>query len=305
MTFTLNTLSDLAYRLRQSRIASIAFVLALAACVTMISFARTENWQDTAVHDLTASTSMISMQERYVRVTGVLARDQAYQTQADVGGLKLGGGRYIPLMVEGMPDPLFVYDANVPAPGTDATRPVTLVGKMAFGTGEQPSFYIEVGNPPDIPLQNLLARVGLVVGVSLLALAFVGWLIGRADYAVATTGRGGELQLASSGVGALWFGSLGAEFGNAVVRHAPVTINKTANETRLDSPGSRPAWSVKIRDVRKVAKTNIATAYGTLPGARIEFQDERGLLRKGTLVIGDVRTQAEWGGFLGDSTHAE
>ncbi len=299
MTIALNTLSDLAYRLRQSRIVSIAFVLALVACVGMISLARAENWQDTAVYDMHATSSVTSLLDRYVRVTGVLARDQAYQTQADVGGVKLGGGRYIPLMVAGMSDPVLVYDANVPASGTN--DPITVVGRLMVGTGDQPSYYIEIGDPPDILLQNLLARIGLVAGALLLALAFLGWLIGRVDYAVATTGR--EMQLASSGIGALWFGSLGAEFGNAVVRHAPVVINKSANEIRLDASNALPAWSVRIRDIRKVAKADIATAYGLLPGARIEFQDERGLMRKGTLVIGDLRTQDELGGLLNSSTN--
>jgi hypothetical protein len=298
MATILNSVSNLAYAVRQSRVAAIAAIVTMLACVGFISLARAENWEDGNIYDLQPDSSLIALRDRFVRVSGVLARDQVYQSQADVGGLKLEGGRYIPLLIEGMSDPLFVYDANVPAPGADGR--VTLVGRLTLGTGAQPPFYIEVGNPPDIPLQNLLARIGIVVGVSLLVLAFVAWLIGRSDYAVSTSG-GAVVQLAASGVGALWFGSLGAEFGNAVVRHAPVSINKMDGEIRLDSVASRPAWSVRIRDLRKVAKATIATAYGALPGARIEFQDERGLLRKGTLVIGDLRTQDELGGLLNGS----
>lgn len=294
MSGVLNGLSNLAYRLRQSRFASIGFVLGLALCIGLIALARADNWEDTQIYDLRPDSSLIALRDRYVRVSGVLQTGQTYQTQADVGGLKLGGGRYVPMLIEGMADPLFVYEAGIPAP--DAQGITTLVGKLNIGSGAQPSFYVEVGNPPNLPLQNLLARVGIVVGLLLLSVAFISWLISRADYAISTAS--GVATLAPSGVGALWFGSLGAEYGNATVRHMPVEVAKAANEIRLESKVTRPPFAVRIRDIRKVAKANVATAYGTLPAARIEFQDERGLLRKGTLVIGDMRTQNELGGVL-------
>ena len=300
MANLLNATSVLAYRLRHSRIASIGFVLGLIVCIGLIALARADNWEDTTLYDVRPASSLIAFRDRYVRVSGVLARDQAYQTQADVGGLKLSGGRYLPLTIAGRSEPLFVYDANLPVPNADGTT--TIIGKMQLGTGAQPPFYIDVGNPPDIPLQNLLARIGLAVGTALLLLALISWLIGKSDYALSTFGNTNTVALAPSGVGALWFGSLGAEFGNATVRHAPVQVRKTAHELRLESEASRPPWAVRIHDLRKVAKTNIATTYGTLPGARIEFQDERGLIRKGTLVIADLRTQNELGTLMQGAT---
>ena len=299
MTGVLNSISGFAYRLRHSRIASIVFVLGLIVCIGLIALARADNWEDTTIYGMPPDSSPIAYRDRYVRVSGVLAQDQAYQTHADVGGLKLSGGRYLPLTIAGRSEPLFVYDANVPAPNIDGLT--TIVGKLQLGTGAQPPFYIEVGNPPDLPLQNVLARIGIALGSALLLVAFISWLIARADYALSTMGN--ATTLAPSGVSALWFGSLGAEFGNATVRHARVQVRKTAHALQLESEASRPPWAVRIHDLRKVAKTNIATAYGTLPGARIEFEDERGLIRKGTLVIADLRTQNELGALWQGTTN--
>lgn len=291
----MNTLSELAYRLRQSRVAKSVFVVGLVICVALITLARTDDWEDTAVVSFNGGSSVVLSLNRYVSVTGTLVPERAFQTQADVGGLRLSGGRYIPLMVEGASDPLLVLDKNVPSPDPDGQ--VRLVGKIQEG-GSQAPYYLEIGAPPNLPLQNLLARIGIVAALALLAGAFITWLISRADYAIAV--RGPVINLAPAGVGALWFGSLGAEYGNAIVRHAPVNVTKTSAELKLESTTSRPPWTVRIREIQRVVPTNVATAYGTLPGARVEFQDERGLLRRGTLAVGDVRTHEQLRSLLQD-----
>lgn len=289
MAIALNSVSDLAYRVRQSRITGIGFVLALAACIWLIAMARAENWEDTNIYEITSRSSLTSIGGRYVRITGVLQPDKVYTTQANIGGVNLSGGRYIPLIVEGTDSPIFVADGNGNLPPADAKGQVTLVGKMQLGQGAQPPFFIEVGNPPDILLQNLLARIGLIVALVLLGVWLLVWWIGRKDYAL---GAGGAAA-ANAGDGALWFGSLGAEYGNAVVRHVPVQLNGAPGEIKLEAPASRPPWSVRIRDVRRATPANIATAYGVLPGARIEFQDERGLLRKGVIAARDAATHEQ------------
>jgi hypothetical protein len=45
--------------------------------------------------------------------------------------------------------------------------------------------------------------------------------------------------------------------------------------------------------VRSVTPASIATAFGPLPGARVEFQDERGLMRKGAIAACDPVTHEQ------------
>jgi hypothetical protein len=297
MASTLNSVSDLAYRLRQSRIAGIGFVLAMLVCLGLIMLARTEDWEDTQIYALTGESSLISMGDRYVSVSGTLRPDQVYTTQASIGGITLSGGRYIPLLIDGAQGPIFVADGNIPP--ANAEGRVNIVGKLHLGEGAQPAFYIEMGNPPNLALQNVLARVGIFAALALLALWFIVWWIGRRDYAL---GVAGAAQPVSAGQGALWFGSLGAAYGNAVVRHVPVTLSKARDEIALDSPASRPPWRVSIREIRRIRPASIATAYGPLPGARVEFQDERGLLRRGAIAACDPVTHEHIRSLFGNTS---
>lgn len=295
MAITLNSVSEWAYRLRQSRIAAIGFVLSLAACIWLIAMARAESWEDTNVYELTSRSSLVGAGGRYVSVSGTLLPDKTYTTQANIGGVNLSGSRYVPLIIDGAAEPIFVADSNLPQP--DANGRVKIVGKMQMGQGAQPPFFIEVGSPPNIAQQNLLSRIGLGAALVLLGAWLLVWWIGRRDYALGVRGDG----VPNAGDGALWFGSLGAEFGNAVVRHAPVRLNQMQGEVKLESPAARPPWSVRIREVRRVTPANIATAFGPLPGARVEFQDERGLLRKGTIAACDPLTNDQLRALLGSA----
>lgn len=280
MTATLDSVSELAYRFRQSRVAGVAFAVLFVICIGLIALARTDTGEATRVLPYGKDSSAISRLETYVRTTGTLLLDQPFVVQTEIGGVTLSGSKFYPLVIEGAADPLFVAEGSFPAP--DANGQVTLVGRIETGSAAQPSYYLQVGDPPNISLQNRLAQLGIIGALLLLAAWLIAWLIGKRDYAL---GAGGEAT-EPIGVGALWFGSLGAEFGNAVVRQAPVQVTKTPHEIKLDSPASRPAWAVRIREVVSVKPTSVATIYGPLAGARIEFQDERGLSRHGTLAVG-------------------
>ncbi len=277
----LNLVSEVAYRARYSRAANVAFVVALAICVALLALARAEGQEDTTVIPFDGNSSLVSRLNHYVSVVGVLLPERAFRTQFEVGGLKLRGARYVPLIIEGASDPLLILDKNLPPFSADGQ--VRLVGKIQAG-GAQVPYYLEVGEPPNIPLQNAWARAGAIGGVALLVLALTAWLIARADYAI-TVGRPAAGP-APAGVGALWFGSLGAGLGHAVVRQAPVAVTRMRDEIRLESCASRPSWTIHIREVRSVQPVHVATAYGPLPAARIAFQDERGLLRRGTIAVG-------------------
>lgn len=290
MTMLLNGLADLAYRLRYGRAPRLAFALGMIISIGLISLARVEDDEAMRIIPFDADSSPVALLNRYVSVAGVLITHRAFQTEVAVGGLKLSGARYVPLLVEGASDPLPVLDERLPQPGLDGR--VQLIGKIQEGSAQVP-YYLQVGEPPNIPLQNALAQLGIAGAVLLLTGAFVVWWIGRADYALAVGRLASTPQPTSAGIGALWFGSLGAGYGRAVVRAAPVAVVEAAHEIRLDGLASQPPWSVHIRDVCSVRPVHIATAFGVLPGARIVFQDERGLSRHGTLVLGgDVHADA-------------
>lgn len=294
MATALNTLSDLAYRLRQSRATGIAFLAALAVCVGMIALARVEGSEDGSVYPLTGRSSTISLINRYVAAEGRLLADQPYESRAEVGGITLTGARYIPLVIEGAPDPVYVYERGLPAPDANGVTRVT--GRLNVGTGSQPATYIEVGAPPNLLLQNVLARLGVILG-GLLALSWLlMWWLSRKDYAIGAFSPAAE---GPASVGALWFGGLGAEYGNAVVRQAPVRIVRTAHGLKLESEDGQAPWAVHLRAVKRARATSVATAYGALSAARLEFEDERGLARHGTLAVGgDAAARAQLRGLI-------
>jgi hypothetical protein len=280
MTATLNSVSELAYRFRQSRVAGVAFAVLFVICIGLIALARADTGEAIRVLTFDKDSSVVSRLGTYVRATGTLLLDQPFVAQTNVAGVTLSGSKFYPLMIEGAADPLFVAEGSFPAP--DANGQVTLVGRVETGSTAQPNYYLQIGDPPNISIQNNLAQLGIIGALLLLAAWLIAWLISKRDYALGASGAASE----PIGIGALWFGSLGAEFGNAVVRQAPVQVTKTPHEIKLDSAGSRPAWAVRIREVVSVTPTSVATAYGPLAGARIAFQDERGLLRHGTIAVG-------------------
>ncbi len=293
MTGVLNAVSELAYRAWHSRTIRVAFVGALGVCIVLLALARGE--EDTTVLPFDGSSSPVARLNRYVSVVGTLRPESAFQTQVEIGGLRLSGARYIPLVIPGASDPLFVLDKDVPRPDVDGK--VHLVGKIQEGGAQMP-YYLEIGQPPNIPLQNALARAGLLVATALLLAAVVAWWIGRSDYALAVAEP--PVDSAPAGVGALWFGSLGPQFGHAVVRQAPVVVVEARAGIRLESSASGPPWTVHICDVVSARPTGIATAWGALPAARIEFHDERGLLRRGTLAVGgEARARDALSALLG------
>jgi hypothetical protein len=222
---------------------------------------------------------------RYVRVTGSLAPEAAYQTQFTVLGIRLQGGRFIPMLGEGAYDPLFVLDQDLP-PLPEGGAPLTLIGRIVPGTGQQPTYYLQVGDPPDVALMNSLARLGLVALVGLVATLSLIWYVRRSDYALGLPF--GSPAPAPGTPPLLWFGGMGRPYGDVSLRQEPATFVATRAEAVFGSAKQPGAWMVTCRRLLSADTTVVATRYGALPAARIEFEDERGLRRRAVLATNNL-----------------
>jgi hypothetical protein len=274
----LNGIAGMAFAFRRSRLGIIGPLLALGAAVVMIAQARPEDFVDTTIYPLARAGDEANMLSKYVRMRGKLLRDQTVQTQVEVGGQTLNGSRYVPVMLEGATEPVFVRDNALPA----GDGPVELVGLIKT-KGSFPPIYVDVENPPNIPLLNDVARAGILIGLLTLVWLMLDWLLRLVDYAIPALG-GARVR----GSGLYWFGGLGSANGNARVREAPLTLHLPKHETRFDTADSREKWSISVRQLLDASATTIATSMGALPALRVRFIDERGQRRSGTLVAGDA-----------------
>lgn len=280
MTAVLNALASAAFYSRRNKWINLATIGLLILSVLMIALAKPENFIDTTIYDYTAKSTPTGLLNRYVRVKGVLLLSQTIQGQASTGNTQITGSRYVPLMIEGSSEPLFVIEKNLPA--IKEGEPIELIG-LIEGRAGFPSVYLFVSQPPDIPLQNRLARVGVVVSILVLMWWLLGAWLSRANFAPSVTSAGSTRD-----TGLLWFGSLGSEFGNAQIREAAIHLNKSSREMQLDSASNSEQWRIHVRKVRRAQPTNVATSRGALPAVRIEFEDERGQVRNGTVAAGDA-----------------
>jgi hypothetical protein len=280
MNTALNGLASLAFRIRRSRLGIAGPLLALGAAVLLILQLRPEDFVDTTVYPLVHAGDEVGKLQKYVRVRGTLLRDQAVQTTAEIGGQTLTGGSYVPLLIDGEREPVFVRDAGLPI----GSGPVELVG-LVLNKGSFPPVFISVESPPNVPLMNSFARFGILLGLATLVWLLWVWLLGRLDFALPVAAAS---TATTRGAGLLWFGGLGSAHGNAQVREAPLRMIAANHETRFETADSRESWAVHVRELRSATQTIVATSYGAQPALRLRFADERGQQRSGTLVAGDV-----------------
>ena len=272
-----NRIAQAGYWLHETRTARLLlWLMALAGMVSLL-FARPNQLENASVRTYKLSEVKISTANNWVRVNGVLLPIKGYQTRFDLGTIELRGGRFIPMTHPEAADPLWVLDEDVPdyRPGV----PVTVVGVIRLGTGDQPSLYLQPGLPPNVRLANFVARVGSVALIISILLSSLAWLARFANYAL-TAPVETHSALATNAPSFLWFGDLGKEYGEVVVREMPCAFVATVHEVRFDSQTPQLAWRVYVRRLRSAQLTSLATAFGPMPGARIFFEDERGLTRR-------------------------
>lgn len=278
---SLDVISHLAFIGAHSRAARLARIVLLAAAVVCISLARPASEEQKRIGDIEIRDITTLTLGRYVRVTGTLAAERAYQVQVRVGGVELRGSRYIPLIAPSSADPLFVLDEGLPA-GALGGRPVTLVGQVVEGVGRQPTYYLQIGDPPNVQLMNTLARAGLIVAALTLAAILIIWLIQRQDFAVPVAGPG---ALAPRAPELLWYGSVGKTYSEATVRGAAVALDARRREASFTPAGAAGnTWTISVRRLREAAPATIATRHGALAAARLTYEDERGLVNRAVLA---------------------
>ncbi len=268
--------AEIAMRLHRARAARLIFFALLIASSLSLMFAQPGRVENQTIRTTTPAEIGISSIGTYVRVTGILDTSGAYRTQYRLGVIQLQGGRYIPLTVPDSYSAVYVLDEDLPphAPG----EYVVVVGQVVTGVGAQPPIFIQPGYPPDVVLAHTIARVGGILLVLLLALAAVGWWIRRRDYALPLLFS--APRVASAAPDLIWFGRLGREHDEAFVRNAEVQFQATSFEGRLSATG----WRVVIRRLRAARLFTVASLWGSMPAARITFEDNYGLSRSGVIA---------------------
>ncbi|MFN4294893.1 MAG: hypothetical protein ACK4JD_12265 [Thermoflexales bacterium] len=275
------------YRLRRSDLARRVFILLVVVALGLMLFTRPGQLENQTVRDVAIGDISIASVNTYVRVSGVLDPTGAYRTSYRLGGFELYGSRYIPLMAPGTPDAIWVADENLPA--RDSAGYVTLVAQVMMGQGmQQPTLYLQVGYPPNVILANLLSQLGSMLLALLLVAAFIGQLVERLDYAIPLPWNVG---LAANPPALLWFGALGRQFDDRVLRSFPARFSATPREARFESADPTNPWSVAIRRLSQVQLFDVATQYGGMPAARLRFEDERGLQRRGVIAAGSAESR--------------
>lgn len=275
------------YCLRRSALTRWIFILLIVAALGLTLFARPGQLESQTIRDVAIGDISIASVDTYVRVSGILDPAGAYRTIYNLGGFELYGSRYVPLMAPGTPDAIWVADENLP-PG-DASGYVTLVAQVMMGQGmQQPSLYLRVGYPPNVALANLLSRIGATLLICLVIATLIVWLVERLDYAIPLPW---SARPAMHPPALLWFGALGRQFDDVVVRSLPAQLSATPHEARFESTDATSRWSVAIRRLKRVQLFDVATRYGAMPAARLHFEDERGLQRRGVIAAGSPESR--------------
>ncbi len=280
LTRILDAFSAACYQLRRSVLARWAFIALAVLAVGLSLFSRPGQIENQTVRDASISSITISSIDSYVRVTGVLDPAGAYRTRYNLGGIELYGSRYVPLASLDMAEAIFVADENLPrsTPG----QPVTFVAQVVAGTGAQPPMYLQVGYPPNVVLANALSRIGSLLLAVILLLAFIVWLVERFDYALPLPW---QVKAAPASAPALmWYGDLGRQYNDTVLRSAPAEFVATPHEARFESVQPKGLWQVSVKRLKTVQLFDLASRYGALPAARLRFEDERGLLRHAVIA---------------------
>jgi hypothetical protein len=275
------------YRLRRSALARWVFILLVVISLGLTLFARPGQLENQVVRDVAIGDISIASVNTYVRVSGILDPTGAYRTSYNLGGFELYGSRYVPLIAPGTPDAIWVADENLPT--RDSAAYVTLVAQVMMGQGmQQPTLYLQVGYPPNVVLANLLSRLGSTLLIILIAAALIAWLVERLDYAIPLPWSTG---LAANPPALLWFGELGRQFDDMVLRSFPARFSATPHEARFESAEPASPWSVAVRRLRRVQLFDVATRYGGMPAARLYFEDERGLQRHGVIAASSTESR--------------
>ena len=308
----------LCYWLHETRRARLTLWVIMLLGIASLVLARPGRIENALIRDARLSDISLASQGAWVRVSGRLVPEKGYQTRYELGSIELRGSRFIPLSSAESPDPLYVLDQHMPAYRNGDV--VSLVGQVVLGEGEQPPIYLELGLPPNVVLANFIAQTGVVALVVSIVFSALAWLVHFASYALpAPLAGGAALALATTAASApatkpatenhasskiaskvakqpktlpqfLWYGDLGKEYGDVMVREVRCDFAATVHEARFICEEPKELWKVSIRHLRSAQLLDLATQYGSLPAARIAFEDERGLTRHAVFATDSPHT---------------
>ncbi|MCL5998642.1 MAG: hypothetical protein M1546_21675 [Chloroflexi bacterium] len=285
---SLDGLARLCYFAGRNRVMRMSLLALCAVSIGIIGWARTARFEDTVVYTLTPNTVRSTLTNRYVSVSGQFVLEGVYETTTTIAGLISRSVRFIPLNVAGDANPLYVLDEGLPQIIEKQT--VTLVGKLLEGRAPGPNRYLKVMVPPSATLFDLLNGVSVALLSIVAAGVVLTWLVRKRDYVLSIPFGLADDATASTSPRLLWFGSLGAGYGDVILRQIPVSFRAIPAEARLMPTHYPDLWSVNIRRPWLVQHTVVATSYGALPAVRIQFEDERGIMREGVIVANKTPT---------------
>jgi hypothetical protein len=280
LTRLLDAFAAACYRLRRSVIARWATIALAILALGLALFSRPGQVENQSVRDAGLGSISSASIDTYVRVTGFFDPSGAYRTSYNLGGIELYGGRYVPLVSPDLSDAVYVIDDGLPrsTPG----QPVTIVAQVMAGQGAQPPLYLQMGYPPNVVLANTLARAGTLLLALVLLAVFVVWLVERFDYAIPLPWQVKTPPTPAPTL--MWYGDLGRQYNDTVLRSHPAEFNATPHEARFASADPKGLWQVSIKRLKSVQLFDVASKYGALPAARLRFEDERGLLRHAVIA---------------------
>ena len=283
---SLDWLARLCHVTGRNRVAKTGLFMVSILAFGGLIWVRTARSADLSVITLPPTFIKATLVNRYVRASGDLLFDGEYDVQTPLLGIFWQNSRFVPMSISGSGESLIVLDEGLPRAFNQDT-PVTLVGKVLTGRDQFPDYYLKVMEPPTLAFYDMLAWVCMSLIGGILVAALVNWAVRRVDYAVNTPFgmlNTPDRQLPATAQFILWFGSLGAGYGDVVMRQIPVTFKAIPAEARLMPAFQPDYWAIVIRRLLTVQETTVATTYGALPAMRMEFEDERGITRSGLLA---------------------
>jgi hypothetical protein len=289
----LSGVSQLCYIVGRSRLTKAGVLAILAIAIASVVVNRSARSEDLTIYPLPAAHLRVTVVNRYVRTTGNILINGAYQVQTKIAGVIGSSLRFIPFLPTDSAEPVILLDEKLPSANSDNT-PTTIVGKYLRGDDELPNYYLKVSNPPSMALYDVLGLVSVLLLAGALAGGVITWLVRRVDYAISLPFTAVAIAV-KPGVDEkgfppylLWYGSLGAAYGDVILREVPVSFKAIPAEAKLVPVFDCDAWTITIHRARAVSLTTIATSHGALPAMKLEFEDERGITRDG-LIAGSNR----------------
>ncbi|MDW8394924.1 MAG: hypothetical protein RMM31_01625 [Anaerolineae bacterium] len=137
-------------------------------------------------------------------------------------------------------------------------------------------------HPPSMALADFVARFSVAGLIGLIGLGGLSWLVDRADYALPAL----KLDSSSTAPPLTWCGRLSQRDAGRPVIHAPVHFRAMPHEGAFVS--ETEGWRVTIRRLIAAHLFLAATPWGGQHAARLHFEDDLSLERRGVIISSDA-----------------